>query len=204
MDKEWTFLNTFQFSGVFPWTKSLTSQGQENRTATPTHKSSGSCKASAGYAVDATNKGGDALLTQLHLQKPLAGRLYQDLGYPEALIRSGWILQSWICFDEIWFLKTISLSHHGAGKHDNPLSSHVDTFKGSFNSSVPQSVVTRPKGPHQVGKSRRAASNFHPSPATQNLNTTLPYFIHWFAAWTSTHTSVSASHTTITTTTNST
>ena len=60
-------------------------------------------------------------------------------------------------------MKTISLSHHGAEKHDNPLSSHVDTFKGSFNSSVPQSVVTRPKGPHQVGKSRRAASNF-PTP----------------------------------------
>lgn len=67
----------------------------------------------------------------------------------------------WICVDiEIWWLKTSSWSHHGAEKHDNLLSSHVDTFKGSFNSSVPQSVVTRPNGPHQV---LAASSNF-PTP----------------------------------------
>lgn len=67
----------------------------------------------------------------------------------------------WICVDiEIWLLKTISWSHHVAEKYDNLLSSHVDTFKGSFNSSVPQSVVTRPNGPHQV---LAASSNF-PTP----------------------------------------
>lgn len=59
---------------------------KQNRHSNIQTSSSGSCKASTGYAVDATNKGGDALLTQLHLGKPLAGRLlYQDLGYPEAI-----------------------------------------------------------------------------------------------------------------------
>ncbi len=232
MDKEWTFLNTFQFSGVFPWTKSRTSQGQENRTATPTQivwQLQGQrwlccwChKQRRWRAVDPaapTKTAGWKAVSRLGIPWSPDTKLldtaeldlfWRDLIFEDDFIVTSRRWETWqsltIRFHPTWTpsrARSIAACPKASWRGPKVLIKWENQGKRPQVVQPPGSELTWNLMKPSTHRMLRYVTIDHPSPATQNLNTTLPYFIHWFAAWTSTHTSVSASHT-VTTTTNST